>query len=425
MGGEGAGGEEGAVHLPMESRMKLAAYSIAAAAALLAGGALVAQTAAPSPEPTAPQPAPDIPVSAVEAKQAALELAGILEETYVFPDVATLYGEALRAKAASGAYDDLGSAEALAGRLTADLRAVAPDNHLRVMPGAADHGAPGVRRVVVRGGPGAAGSGPGVRRIVVGGPDGAGPRMMMPSVDPVEAAGWLAPGIAYVRFNLFPGTPEAVAAAQAFIADHADAKALIFDIRTHRGGGLAEMDAIFPYLFARPATLVAMDTRASVDRAGGNPMVDGPTLRRVPADEDVVRREHFVTPHAGESRLFDARVYVLTSPFTGSAAEHFALALKRTGRATLVGETTAGAGNYGGLRRIGDKLSVFVPVGRTFDPDTGKGWEGTGVAPDVEAPAPRALVEALVLSGVPQAEAERLSAGVHPKGPMQRIVPRH
>ena len=149
-----------------------------------------------------------------------------------------------------------------------------------------------------------------------------------------------------------------------------------------------------------------------------------PQMRVVPADGDIVRSEHFVTPSASEKRLFGAKVYVLTSGFTGSAAEHFALAMKRTHRATLIGETTGGAGNYGGFRPLGDKFSVFVPIGRTFDPDTGKGWEGTGVAPDVEAPAERALVEALTRSGVALAEAERLSGEVAPQGPMTRIRPR-
>jgi C-terminal processing protease CtpA/Prc len=207
------------------------------------------------------------------------------------------------------------------------------------------------------------------------------------------------------------------------MADHVEAKTIIFDIRTHRGGGLAEMDAIFPYLFATPTTLVTMDTRGSVARSAGNPF-GGAQMRVVPADGDIVRSEHFVTPNAAEKRLFGAKVYVLTSGFTGSAAEHFALSMKRTRRATLIGETTGGAGNYGGFRSLGDKFSVFVPIGRTFDSDTGKGWEGTGVAPDVETPAERALVEALTRSGVAQAEAERLSSEVAPQGPMTRIRPR-
>ena len=80
----------------------------------------------------------------------------------------------------------------------------------------------------------------------------------------------------------------------------------------------------------------------------------------------------------------------------------------------MIGQTTGGAGNYGGVRALGDRFSVFVPVGRTFDPDTNKGWEGTGVEPDVAVPAERALAEALARSGVAAADAERLSAELMP-----------
>ena len=88
---------------------------------------------------------------------------------------------------------------------------------------------------------------------------------------------------------------------------------------------------------------------------------------------------------------------LLTSSSTASAAEHLALALKRTGRATLVGETTAGAGHYGRPIPV-RRYSVFVPFGRTYDPQAGQGWEGTGVAPDVATPADRALEVALSLA---------------------------
>jgi len=100
------------------------------------------------------------------------------------------------------------------------------------------------------------------------------------------------------------------------------------------------------------------------------------------------------------------------------------LSLKRTHRATIIGEPTAGAGHYGGVMPIGDKFRAFVPVGRTFDPDTGKDWEGTGVAPDVAVPAKDALVEALVRSGVKRDEAERINATVKPSGSMERRMPR-
>lgn len=373
------------------------------AAALAAGGVAVGQTPQPA-SPASPAPANTV---VVDPRAVASRLGELLEGNYVYAEVGRRYADALRAHAAAGRYDHIREAGPLGERLTADLRAVAPDNHLRVMP---DRGGPMVRRVPAGG----------------GGPGAAGPRIMLQpgAPPPIEVARWIAPGIAFIRFNVFPGAPETIEAARRFMEEHADARTIIFDIRTHGGGGVEEMDAIFPYLFSRETVLVAMETRASVAAAGGEPMVDRPTLRQVAGAEGVVRREHVAIPHSSERRLFDAQVFVLTSGFTGSAAEHFALAMKHTRRATLIGESTGGANHYGGVRPLGGGLAAFIPVGRTVDPDTGLDWEGTGIAPDVGVPAERALIEALVRCGIPAVEAERLSDESAPTRPMRRITPR-
>jgi C-terminal processing protease CtpA/Prc len=217
----------------------------------------------------------------------------------------------------------------------------------------------------------------------------------------ISKSGWLADGVAYIRFEGFPGNDETLAALRGFLDNHKDAKTLIIDARTHRGGGLAEMDLLFAQLFAKPVVLVEMDTRVAVEERRGSPIAGHPTLRTIAGPEGVVRREHFVVP-AEQPSLAGTKVYLLTSKRTGSAGEHFSLSLKRTERATLVGETTAGAGHYGGMEPL-DKdftYAAFIPVGRTFDPDTGEGWEGVGVKPDVAVPADQALDEALKLAGV-------------------------
>jgi C-terminal processing protease CtpA/Prc len=65
----------------------------------------------------------------------------------------------------------------------------------------------------------------------------------------------------------------------------------------------------------------------------------------------------------------------------------------------LVGEATGGGAHFGGMAPMGTGCAAFIPVGRTFDPDTGESWEGTGVKPDVAVPADKALDEALKLAG--------------------------
>ena len=367
-------------------------YAWLAAATALMGSMAVAQDAS--------APATPSPVEAEsEADRAAIvaRLATVLEENFVFPDAARRYATMLREKAARGGYANLG--DRFAETLVADLQAVHPDRHLRIGRTAAMTMGP--RRVMRRPGDGPTPPGAVVRRAPAGeappATAGGEPRRVMRAPDPSTAigrSGWIADGVAYLELGLFPGDPETVSRIARFMDEHRSARAIIFDIRAHRGGGLAEMDVIFSRIFARETPLVGMDTRLAVAERGGEPLEDGTTLRLVSGPDGVRRRMHYAVPGAA-SPLRQAQVYLLTSRRSGSAAEHFALALKRTGRATLIGEPTAGAGHYGGNIPIGGGYSAFVPVGRTFDPDTDRGWEATGVAPNVEVPADQALDEAL------------------------------
>ena len=373
-----------------------------AAATLASAGVALAQTPPPPAKADAPAPAPMPPASEADRAAVVERLATLLEENFVFPEVARRYAAALRTKAAQGGYANLG--ERFADTIVADLQAIHPDRHLRVGRGGGGMGGPQqVRRVP---GGGAAPS------AAAGSPAGE-PRRVMRMPDPSTAigqSGWIADGVAYIDFGLFPGTPETVARIERFLAEHRGARALIFDIRNHRGGGLDEMDAIFARIFARETALVGMDTRVAVEQRRGSPVGDGPTLRRVSGPEGVVRRMHYAIPSSEASPLREAQVYVLTSRRTGSAAEHFALSLKRTGRATLIGEPTAGAGHYGGMMDLGAGYSAFIPVGRTFDPDNDQGWEGTGVSPNVAVPADQALDEALRRADVDPAQRRTLAA---------------
>lgn len=349
---------------------------------LIAAATGASAPAQPVTAPPVVEPKPALPFVAADAKAAVEALATALDENFVFPDVAKSYAAMLRAKLASGGYASFASADDFAKAVTDDLQAVHKDGHLRLF-------APQ---------PGAAGEPPRPRSMPAGG---------------IEKAGWIADGVAYIQFSLFPGDEKTLAALRSFLAEHGDAKTLIIDARGHRGGGLAEMDLLFPQIYAEPATLVHMDTRVAVEREQGSPFEDGSSVRRIDGPEGVVRRAHLAVP-AGNDRLSRAKVYLLTSARTASAAEHLALSLKRTHRATLIGETTGGAGHYGGMVPVGGGYAAFIPVGRTFDPDTGTGWEGTGVAPDIAVPADRALVEALTRSGVAPDRAETLSSEFSP-----------
>lgn len=303
------------------------------------------------------------PAEASAYGEAIDSLAGKLEASYVDPAVGKRYAAMMRANRAD--YLRIDDPAVLAKRLTADLQAVHADGHLRVsIPGT-----------------------------------GAGPGRLRPADGPVILdPKWIADGVAYVRFTMFDGSPESLAILEAFMKEHADAKAIIFDARGHHGGGPDEMDVILPYLFAQPTRLVTLDLAQSVVDALEEPPRDPAYMRHVAGPPGVYRREHWVTPNA-ETRLRTAKVFYLTSKATASAGEHLALALQRTHRGVLIGERTAGANHFGGFEPLGAGLTAFVPVGRAFDPDTGKDWEGVGLTPNIVVPADQALDKALELAG--------------------------
>ncbi|HEX6893436.1 MAG TPA: S41 family peptidase [Chryseolinea sp.] len=96
---------------------------------------------------------------------------------------------------------------------------------------------------------------------------------------------------------------------------------------------------------------------------------------------------------------YNKPVYVLCDGKTFSAGEGFVMILKNRKRATVIGETTAGAGNISGPYVVDENFIITIPVGIITDVLTDKGWEGTGVTPDIEVPSKDALTKALEVIG--------------------------
>jgi len=346
---------------------------------------LQAQAAA-SPAPVKPMTAAEtMPVEAGEGRAVAQKLADELVRSFVYRGQAEAYAAMLKANAAAGRYDKGGRAQ-IAHLMTDDLMAVHKDGHLTVR----------VAEPEDKAGPGGGGG---------------------PNLPPlIQSAKTIAPGIGYIRFSAFLGTDEEMAGVRKWLAENKDAKALIFDLRNHHGGGIQEQDVIFSYLYDKPTPLVQMAMAKAIYDEHGSPMPDSPTIHWT-AEGDKVVTTHQAVP--GEATaLRRAKVFVLVSNKTASAAEHFALALKSSGRATLIGEATAGANHFGGPTELNDHFYVWMPVGRTYDVKSGKDWEGTGVAPDVEADPKQALVLALEKAGVPHEQAVKLDAQEVPAEPV-------
>jgi C-terminal processing protease CtpA/Prc len=175
--------------------------------------------------------------------------------------------------------------------------------------------------------------------------------------------------VGYLKFDGFmepsSGAGDVAAGAMAFLAG---TDALIIDLRENGGGSPAMVAFLCTYLFDKPVHLNDLYWRAT-----------GQT------------QQWWTLPFVPGPRYVGKEVYLLTSSRTFSAAEEFTYNLKTQKRATLVGETTGGGANPGGVERLTDHFAAFVPGGRAINPITGTNWEGTGIAPDIQAPADQAL----------------------------------
>ncbi|WP_265562203.1 S41 family peptidase [Sphingomicrobium arenosum] len=322
---------------------------------------------------------------AAERRLALLQLADLLEQMYVLPSEGERYAAFLRDRAER--LDDVAPDPAVfAQRITDELRSIHEDRHLRLE----------VRQQ---------GGGP-------GGPGDAGPSMDMPPSSLLSSE-QLGHGIHYLRFDSLWGDEATMRQLDDLLRPNHVPSALIIDLRHNRGGGLREIDFLFSHLLTETTDLLVMEIRRQVFEMDGGPFAEGPNLMRIDSPETSVRLMHRAMP-AAEPKLADTALILLTSPTTGSAAEHLALAVKKMGRGLLVGETTRGAGNFGGIIPISQTFQAFVPAGRTYDPANGIGWEGTGVSPDIAVGSGSALGVALERLGVPEDERDALAAKVEP-----------
>ena len=321
-----------------------------------------------------------------EGLEVAIRLADELVSFFPIADQAQAYAARLRANAAAGRYDG-GTRGSLAQLLTADLMAVHKDGHLKVFAtDEAEQNAPP-----------------------------SPPKDLPP---PIQSAKWIAPGIAYIRPSAFLQKDDEIQAFRTFMEEHRSARTIIFDLRNDHGGGNAEADVVFSYLFSRKTPLTRLEmSRATFDQSGWPfPVTD--TLE-VTKTESKVIGTRYALPGA-PTPLRSAKVLVLVSDVTASAAEGFAVALQSTGRATLIGEATAGADHFGGPRPINADFSVFMPIGRTYDVKSGRDWEGVGVQPDVAVDPKQALVVALQMAGINHGQAVRLDAQEVPAQPVHK-----
>jgi C-terminal processing protease CtpA/Prc len=307
---------------------------------------------------SAQQQQPDMTIDAATRTAVIENLIKELNDGYVFPDIAKKIETDLRSRMENKEYDTVTSAKAFGEKLTADVQSVSHDKHMRVryssqpIPVRKDRGEPTAeekaefetfnKRVNY-----------GFEKI----------ERMQGNIGYIDLRGFMDP----------VAGADTVAAAMGFVAN---TDTLIFDLRQNGGGDPTMIALISSYLFGdKPVHLNDMYFREG-DRT----------------------EEFWTKPQTAAKHFGDKDIYVLTSSRTFSGAEEFANNMKVLKRATLIGETTGGGANPGGVVRLSEHFGAFVPVGRAVNPITKTNWEGVGVEPDIKAPKEQALKIAYIMA---------------------------
>lgn len=303
--------------------------------------------------------AADAPLSAADKRIIVDQLGQTLEANYVFVDKAKVIAATLRTHLDKGDYDDAQDKAALARALTKDLLAASNDLHffVGVDPAfAAEYAAEKdpARAAILR---------ETERR------DEERTNFGFTDLRRLEG------NVAYVGLTHF-ADPElgydAAAAAMRFIEN---SDAVIYDMRYNNGGHLEMAQLLASQLFRGDKDQELFDYYYNDDG------------RRV-------ERGQWVLPAIPAKRLTGKPVYVLTGSTSFSAAEWFAYSLQKLGRATLVGERTAGGAHPVDRKPVGTEFFVQVPIGQIRDPVNRGDFEGQGVSPDHPVPSADALAVA-------------------------------
>jgi len=320
-------------------------------AALLWVATLYAMTSvAPA---SAQTPAKSDVLDARERSAVVDQIARLLNDNYVFPDVAAKSGQHIKARLAAGAFDSVTDATTFANRLTTELQSINHDKHMRVRV------RPPADAMMQRDDPETA---------------------MAQQLREMQSANYgfvrvehLDGNVGYLDLRFFASQNVARETAIAAMRLLSNSDAIVIDLRKNGGGNPDMVQLLCSYFFGTRTHLNSLYWR-----------------------RDNRTQEFWTLDELPGRRMPNVPLFVLTSNRTFSGAEEFTYNMQTRKRATIIGETTGGGANPGGMMPVNDRFGIFIPTGRAINPVTGTNWEGVGVKPDVAVDASVALDTALV-----------------------------
>ncbi len=283
------------------------------------------------------------------------EIALMLEENYVLPEIGASYSNHLKSNLRDGGYDKIKKPEIFVEKIMSDLNEIYEDKHLKVnynpryiqnirnRPTASKEELEEERKAKI------------IKE-----------RKRNYGFKEIKI---LTGNIGYLRFDEFPSDrgSNTIISSMGFL-QYCDA--LIVDLRYNSGGNPEIIMLLGGYFF---------DEDKTFEFSG--------IYNRI-KDKYYQQRSLLYIPG---NRLSDVELFILVGPKTFSAAEAFAYDLKNLNRATIIGENTVGGAHAANSFIVNDYFLIQMPFARPINPVTNSNWEGVGVDPDIKCDSENAL----------------------------------
>lgn len=290
----------------------------------------------------------------------------LLKEQYLHEEVGIKMGELLKEQLDNGAYDDLKTTREFARAMTNDLQSNFQDRHIKftydprtikMITNSSNSNAPNEEDLIQE-----------LLAIEIY------ENFRLPEVRHIRG------NIGYLKIDMIlpprlaTGYEEKIAAAMELMAD---TDAVIIDLRDNVGGWTEGNRLLLSYFL--PSNTHIMN---SISR------IQGKTSTTKEYTRETVKGRTLLTQP----------IYLLVSNKTASAAESMAHALKFSGRAKLIGETTYGAGYSFDDVFVDKDFILAMPNAMGMHPKANENWESIGLKPDIEVVWEQSLERARLLA---------------------------
>ena len=294
----------------------------------------------------------DIPTNAQdtitesEKKEVVESIAKILRQDYIRPGKGLEISASLRAKLKTAEYQRIDDANVFAQKLTNEIQAISKDIHFFI--GHDPHWVAAQNKVKDS------------STLTQ-----AEKARLMRINHGFQEVKILEGNIGYLNMTTFEDPQHSYKTATASLDFLSNTEAIIIDMRYNNGGHLEMAQLVASHFLKSDPPLALFDFYYT-------------------SDGKRIEQKYWVSPFVSAKRTPNKPLYILTSSTSFSCAEWFSYCLKNLGRATIVGERTAGGAHPVELKVVNSRFNMNVPVGEIKDLRTGKDFEGIGVRPDIK-----------------------------------------